>query len=127
MPEDIEKENAINEVNEIIEKCISCGMCKALCPVFRIIGNEAISPRGKALELKEEVYDKIVYECTLCKACEFKCPLNLKLTDAFRKAREVLVLQGREMKENKEMISNIKEHGNPFGSRKGEDGKLYCC
>ena len=75
----------------------------------------------------KKIYDKIVYECSLCKACEEKCPLNLKLCDAFRKARKVLVESGKETEENKEMIKNIKEFGNPFGKVSGKIGKLYCC
>lgn len=124
----VEAENAKEEVQEIIEKCIMCGMCKSLCPVFRIIREETISPRGRILVLEKEIYDKIVYECSLCKACEEKCPLDLKLCEAFRKARKVLVESGKETMENKEMIKNIRQEGNPFGKEAGKKpGKLYCC
>lgn len=123
----IEAENAREEVKEIVEKCIRCGMCKELCPVFRIIREETFGPRGRAMLLDENVYEKIVYECSLCRACEEKCPLQLKLCDAFRKARKVLVLEDKETSENKEMIENIRKEGNPFGKEKGKTGKLYCC
>lgn len=123
----IEAENMINEIKEIVDKCVECGMCKGLCPVFRQIREETISPRGKAMILKDKIYDKIVYKCTLCKACEEKCPLNLSLPHAFRKARSVLVEDGKETKENKEMIKNVREFGNPFGKEIKKNGKLYCC
>jgi Fe-S oxidoreductase len=123
----IEAENAAWEIRDIVDKCIECGMCKSLCPVFKIIREESISPRGKAKMLKKEIYDKIVYECSLCKACEVKCPANVKLCDAFRKARLVLVEHNKETKENKEMIKNIREYGNPFGKDAGKSKKLYCC
>ena len=123
----IEAENAAWEIIDIVDKCIECGMCKSLCPVFKIIREESISPRGKAKMLKKEIYDKIVYECSLCKACEVKCPANVKLCDAFRKARLVLVEHNKETKENKEMIKNIREYGNPFGKDAGKSKKLYCC
>jgi len=123
----VEAENAKEEINEIVEKCIKCGMCKSLCPVFKIVREETISPRGKATILDNKVYDKIVYQCSLCKACEQKCPLNLKLCTAFKKARQVLVETGKETEENKEMIKNIRQDGNPFGKSKGKSGKLYCC
>lgn len=125
--ESIEAANAMEEIEEITNKCIRCGMCKSLCPVFKIVREETVSPRGKTMILDSKVYDKIVYECSLCKACEQKCPLNLKLCDAFRKARKVLVEQGKETKENKEMIKNIKKEGNPFGKISGKPKKLYCC
>jgi len=127
MTESIEADNAIEEVQEIVEKCVKCGLCKALCPVFRVMHEEILSPRGKAMILQENIYDKIIYDCTLCKACEIKCPLNLKLCDAFRKARLILAEKGKTTKENKEMIKNIKDYGNPFGKEAGKSKKLYCC
>jgi len=123
----IEVENTIEEIREIIEKCVNCGMCKALCPVFKIIFEESYSPRGKAIMLQNNIFNKIIYECTLCKACELNCPLNLKLCDTFRKARKVLAESGKETKENKEMIENIRKYGNPFGKETRKKRKLYCC
>ena len=66
---------------ETIEKCIRCGLCKSLCPVFRVIREEQLSPRGKAIILDSDNYEKIVYDCTLCKACETECPVNLELCE----------------------------------------------
>ncbi len=123
----IEAENLLNEIQEQLETCIKCGMCKSLCPMFKTLREEALSPRGKAILLSEKILDKIVYKCTLCKACELNCPLNLKITDSIRKAREVLVLKNKDLKENKEMIENIRKTGNPFGKNPDEKGKLYCC
>lgn len=124
----VEADNAKEEIEEIVEKCVKCGLCKDLCPVFRIVREESVSPRGKTMILDEGVYDKIVYECSLCRGCEQKCPLDLKLCDAFRKARKVLVEKGQETKENREMIKNIRKDGNPFGKLTGKKpGKLYCC
>ena len=122
-----ESQNAAEEAKEIVEKCINCGMCKALCPVFSVMREEALSPRGKAILLNSDVYDKILYECTLCKACEQKCPLDIKLCEAFRKARNVLAANNKETEANKEMIKNIRAEGNPFGKEKGNSKKLYCC
>lgn len=127
MTASIEADNAKEEVEEILDKCIKCGLCKSICPVFRIMREEALSPRGKAIMLEKGVYEKIIYQCSLCKACEQNCPLNLKLCEAFRKARKVLVEQGKETLENKEMIENIRKEGNPFGKIKGKPDKLYCC
>jgi len=124
--ENIEAENAREEVEEIVEKCVRCGLCKSLCPVFKVIQEETVSPRGKAILLDNKIYDKIIYECSLCKACEQKCPLGLKLCTAFKKARFVLCEEGKETEENKEMIKNIREAGNPFG-KEVKKHKLYCC
>ena len=58
--------------------------------------------------LDKGAYEKIIYDCALCKACEFKCPVGLKLCEQFRKARKVLVGKGKETEANKEMMKNNK-------------------
>ena len=52
----VENENARGEVKEIIDKCVRCGMCRSLCPVFLAIREETISPRGKAIFLQDNIY-----------------------------------------------------------------------
>jgi Fe-S oxidoreductase len=124
----IEAKNLLEEASGVLEKCIQCGMCKALCPVFKVLREEAVSPRGKAVMLSDKVLDKVVFECNLCKACEQRCPLNIKVCDAILKAREAAVLKGQGLKSNEEMIENVRKTGNPFGNdvEKSKD-KLYCC
>ncbi len=112
-----EEFNIKEEIREIVGKCIRCGMCNSLCPVLRIMREEHYSPRGKAIILDNGFFEKTVYECTLCKACEVKCPLDLKLCDAFIRARQILVIQKKEIPENQEMIKNLQKTGNIFGIR----------
>jgi len=118
--------NLQEEIQDILEPCIKCGMCKSLCPVFKILRQEAYSPRGHAMVLSDKILDKIIFECNLCKACEQTCPLEIKICDAIKKAREVLVLKNKGLKQNKEMISNIEKTGSPFGNNPDKD-KFYCC
>jgi len=105
----VEEFNAKEEIKEIVEKCMRCGMCNSHCPVLRIVREEQVSPRGRAIILDHEIIEKSVYKCTLCKACEEKCPLDLKLCDAFIKARQVLVFKGKENSGCKEMMDNLKK------------------
>ena len=124
----IEAGNLMEEVAEIFENYIQCGMCKSICPVFKILKEERVSARGHAILLSKKILDKALFECTLCKACEQKCPLDLKICDAVRKGREALVLKGKGLKSNEEMITNIRKTGNPFGKNIGDNPeKLYCC
>jgi Fe-S oxidoreductase len=111
----IESENAKEEIKEIVEQCFKCGLCRELCSVLRVMREEQYSPTGKAIILEKGYFEKIVYECTLCKACEEKCPLHLKLCSSFIKARGVLVDSKREIPENKEMIKNLEKSGNIYG------------
>jgi fumarate reductase (CoM/CoB) subunit B len=124
----IEAENLLEEVREIFSGCVRCGMCKELCPVFKILREERVSARGHGVILSEKVLDKVLFECTLCKGCEEKCPLGIKVCDAVRKGREAMVLKGKGLKSNEEMIANVRKHGNPFGKMTDKDKeKLYCC
>ena len=124
----VEAINVLEEVKEILHPCIKCGMCKALCPVFKTLKEEEISPRGHSIMLNEKILNDLVFKCNLCKACEEKCPLNLKICDAMKKAREALVMDGKELKSNKEMIESIRKTGSPFEKTgKTDPDKLYCC
>ena len=91
----IEADNLMEEVSEILEPCVKCGLCKRLCPVFRVLKEESASPRGKVIILSNKILDKVIFECNLCKGCEQMCPLNVKVCDAILKAREAMVLRGK--------------------------------
>jgi glycolate oxidase iron-sulfur subunit len=110
----IEANNLIEEACEIFEKCTSCGLCKSLCPTFKVLMEEKVSPRGHAILLSDKILDKVVYECTMCKACEQKCPINIKICDAIQKAREALILKRKGLEKNEEMIKRFKKTGNIF-------------
>jgi len=117
----IEISNAKQEIKETVEKCIKCGLCNSLCPVLKVLREEPNSPRGKAIILDNNIFEKIVYECTLCKACETQCPLNLPLCKTLINARKILVHQKKELPENTEIIKNLNKTGNIFGIKEKED------
>jgi len=110
----IEQNNAKEEILEILEKCTKCGLCKELCPVFRVLREEQSSPRGHAVLLSNRIFDKIVFDCALCMNCEKKCPLNLKICEAIKKARQVLNLKGSENAAGKEILKKILNKENPY-------------
>ena len=117
----VETENTKREIKEIIDKCVKCGLCRELCPVLKVVREEGYSPRGKVVMFENDVFEKIVYDCTLCKACEKSCPANLKLCSAFIKAREILVKQKREPHEARDIMKNIEKTGNPYGVKEETD------
>ena len=107
-----EEHNLKEEIKEILEKAFQQGIQNDNCAVFRVMREEQYSPRGKAIILDNGFYEKIVYQCNLCKACEFS---GSRLCEAFNKARQVLVLQNKEIDKNKEMIENLRRTGNIYG------------
>ena len=116
----IEADNAKEEIKEIVEKCINCGMCKSRDSVFRVMREEQYSPRGKAIILKNNQYDKIIFDDNLSKQCEVSCPLKIKMHEAIIKARKVLVEEKKEPEEVRRAIRNLQKTGNIFGE-KGEE------
>jgi Fe-S oxidoreductase len=111
-----------------VDACSLCGFCKYNCPVFKATKKETLSPRGRVIMLKKKRLDKeILFGCTLCKACESSCPIEIDF--GFEKQRVRLNENGKETEANKKMIENIRKYGNPFGKiKKGKiPDKLYCC
>ena len=54
--------------------------------------------------------------------------ISSALSEAFRKARQVIAELKKDPKGNREMIDNVRKFGNPFGKTKpGKVDKLYCC
>ena len=111
---EVEADNSKEEAIEIMEKCIKCGLCKELCPVLKVLREEQYSPRGHAILISEDIFEKIVFDCTLCKACEIKCPMNMEICEAIKKARQVLNLKEQENLKNKEMLKKLEEGKNPY-------------
>ncbi len=76
-----DKDNKSSE--EIIRKCVHCGMCNATCPTYAILGDELDGPRGRIylikdmLENKKPANEKIskhIDRCLSCYACMTTCP-----------------------------------------------------
>jgi Fe-S oxidoreductase len=111
----VEAENAKEEARELVEDCTKCGRCKANSPEFKVMREEHYSPRGMITLIENNHFDKILYSYTLSRACEHKCPLKIRFSDAVIKARKVLIEQKKELPENKEMIKNLHKTGNIFG------------
>lgn len=91
-------------MNEKLEQltigCMKCGSCKAVCPIFREIGEEAASPRGRVRLIRGvssgEVdlsarYQDLVGKCLNCRACRDECPSGIEPNVAILEARQQLV------------------------------------
>jgi len=105
----LEANNILEEVTEIFEPCVSCGLCKGICPTFKILLEERISARGFAIKLSDKVVEKAIYECTLCGACDSRCPVKIPITEGVVKAREVLHLRGKNLGGNNECFEEVQK------------------
>ena len=68
------------------QKCMRCGKCRSVCPVFKEMGNELYVARGKNklaekivsgdLQITQKVKDAI-NQCLNCKTCSANCPAGV--------------------------------------------------
>jgi coenzyme F420-reducing hydrogenase delta subunit/NAD-dependent dihydropyrimidine dehydrogenase PreA subunit len=86
-----------------LNKCIRCGYCFELCPLFKSFNWESDTPRGKLLmiyglitgELKptQNIVDKI-FQCFYCKNCSDNCSAGVPVTEILSDARADIIEAG---------------------------------
>jgi coenzyme F420-reducing hydrogenase delta subunit/heterodisulfide reductase subunit C len=86
-----------------LDKCIRCGYCYELCPLFKSNNWESDTPRGKLLlihgmvtgeiEPTQEMVDKI-FQCFYCKNCSDNCSAGVPVTEILTDARADLIEKG---------------------------------
>jgi glycolate oxidase iron-sulfur subunit len=78
-----------------VESCIHCGFCLPTCPTYEVLGNEADSPRGRIMLMKEVLEGTLspadaaphIDRCLGCVACQTHCPSGVEygnLLSAYR-------------------------------------------
>lgn len=73
----------IAEADEILRRCVHCGLCTAVCPTYVVLGDERDSPRGRIylikdmLESSSPVSPEVqphLDRCLSCLSCMSTCP-----------------------------------------------------
>ena len=81
---------------EMYSTCIHCGLCLSFCPTYRVLGQEADSPRGRIYQVLQvdagrlEIGDSFVTHidrCLGCRACETACPSGVQYGRILERAR----------------------------------------
>ncbi len=71
------------EVNEILRRCVHCGLCTATCSTYVVLGDERDSPRGRIYMMKDMFerdsgvspdVRRHVDRCLSCLSCMTTCP-----------------------------------------------------
>jgi glycolate oxidase iron-sulfur subunit len=79
--------------------CVSCGLCLNDCPTYRVLHDEADSPRGRVQLIRELVATDArpgesmvahLEACLVCRACETVCPSGVPFGRIMEGAREVV-------------------------------------
>jgi glycolate oxidase iron-sulfur subunit len=77
------------EMAAAVSTCVHCGFCLAACPTYKELGQEADSPRGRIVLMKEVLEGTLPLETSLphidpclgCLACEPACPSGVPYRD----------------------------------------------
>lgn len=78
--------------------CVSCGLCLAHCPTYRVTGEEGLSPRGRIAAIRavaegspvDATFTRLMQTCVQCRACETACPASVPFGRLMEGARELL-------------------------------------
>lgn len=72
----------VARADELLRRCVHCGLCTATCPTYVLTGDERDSPRGRIYLMKQmferrEVTPSMTYHldrCLSCLSCMTACP-----------------------------------------------------
>ena len=104
-------------------RCIHCGACMNICPVYRHItghgyGSIYPGPMGLVLTPLLVGYDKIgklLNACSLCSACASVCPVKIPLNSYILNHRNDMVTEGHSSRAERIVFGAVSHF---FGSRK---------
>jgi len=90
------------EAAQEFQKCMQCGKCRSVCPVFKEMGNELYVARGKnklaeklvsgEIQITQRVKDAI-NECLNCKTCSANCPAGVSPENVVLRLRWYITTQ----------------------------------
>lgn len=89
---------ALHIDSDDLAACVSCGLCLAHCPTYRVSGEERLSPRGRITAMRaaesgapiDDAFEEIMQTCVQCRACETACPSSVPFGRMMEATRTVL-------------------------------------
>ena len=93
----------LRRANEILRRCVHCGLCNATCPTYRMLGDELDGPRGRIYLIKSlleapepsraAVAQTHLDRCLTCRACETTCPAGVAYGELLEIGRDLVEKQ----------------------------------
>ena len=94
---------SLHRANQILRRCVHCGLCNAACPTYQLLGDELDSPRGRIYLIKSlletpdpshaETAQTHLDRCLTCRACETTCPSGVAYGELLEIGREAVEQQ----------------------------------
>ena len=88
--------NSLDSIADELRKCMKCGNCQAVCPIYKETRQEVAVARGKIslaeyilsgeMEMTEGMADRFSL-CTTCMACNTNCPCGVRFDKIILAAR----------------------------------------
>jgi len=96
--------NPLEGLEELVSRCVKCGRCRSVCPVFQAVGREPSVARGKMALIEAALGNPMAFSseelegalslCLLCGRCTQNCPNGAKAKEAVERARILLARDG---------------------------------
>jgi glycolate oxidase iron-sulfur subunit len=99
-----EKYESLEKVSGEIERCLKCGACRAVCPVFCETLDESYCARGRVALVEALLeggvdlspgFTERLSKCLNCKSCVEACPSGIRVDDLVLAARAEIFKKGR--------------------------------
>ncbi|HTX20088.1 MAG TPA: (Fe-S)-binding protein [Bacteroidota bacterium] len=97
------QEHGIEISDDLITRCMHCGLCLPTCPTFAVTGLERSSPRGRIRMVKGVLEGELALSaqfieemnfCLDCQACESACPAGVRYGSIVEGARSMIFERG---------------------------------
>lgn len=82
-----------------LNKCVRCGQCRSVCPVFEITGEEGAAPRGKVFIVflllsgeftRPDEAGRYLSLCLQCRRCSEQCPSGVPVHQIISRGRKLV-------------------------------------
>ena len=101
--------------------CISCKACQSICPWVQLKEEKFVTPRDlllTRLKVREALPSAInnddIYDCCMCNACKYRCPLELDLPSFIVKMRNNIIEKGYPPRTIRDALTSTYKYGNPL-------------
>ncbi len=97
--------HSVGSLDQLLTRCLHCGLCLPVCPTYSVTGREDASPRGRIrlireylagnLELSPE-FVEAMYFCLDCQACQTACPAGVEYGTLVEQTRNTITREEKE-------------------------------